>query len=324
MLRDRKPDRYLPDRFPGDETLTAASKPVTVARPRRSDFFLESLVRVAGLSAIAFVLLIFLFLLREGVPAFFEVPLGNLFGARWYPTFNLFGTLPLILGSLLVTFTAIVIALPLGVATAVFVREVAPNWAREILKPLIEVLAGIPSVVLGFFGMTVLAPGIRTGLGMPTGLTAFTGALLLAYMALPTIISVAEDALDAVPKSYRDASLAMGATHWQTIWRVVVPAGRSGILIAVMLGMGRAIGETMAVMMVTGNAARMPTTLDSVFRPARTMTATIAAEMGEVAQGSTHYHVLFGIGIILFLITFLINLAATSAIFKKRRRGGLR
>ena len=281
-------------------------------------------MRVAGFSAIAFVLLIFLFLLREGMPAFLEVPLGNLLGTRWYPTYNLFGTLPLILGSLLVTFTAIVIALPLGVATAVFVREVAPNWAREILKPLIEVLAGIPSVVLGFFGMTVLAPAIRQGLGMPTGLTAFTGALLLAYMALPTIISVAEDALDAVPKSYRDASLAMGATHWQTIWRVVVPAGRSGILIAVMLGMGRAIGETMAVMMVTGNAARMPGSLDSVFRPARTMTATIAAEMGEVAQGSTHYHVLFGIGIILFLITFLINLAATSAIFRKRRRGGLR
>ncbi len=281
-------------------------------------------MRVAGFSAIAFVLLIFLFLLREGVPAFFEVPLGNLFGTRWYPTFDLYGALPLILGSLLVTVTAIVIALPLGVATAVFVREVAPGWAREILKPLIEVLAGIPSVVLGFFGMTVLAPGIREGLGMPTGLTAFTGAVLLAYMALPTIISVAEDALDAVPKGYRDASLAMGATHWQTIWRVVVPAGRSGILIAVMLGLGRAIGETMAVMMVTGNAARMPTTLDSVFRPARTMTATIAAEMGEVAQGSTHYHVLFAIGIILFLITFLINLAATSAIFKKRRRGGLR
>ena len=304
--------------------MTAGSKPAAPARPRWGDFAFETLVRVAGFSAIAFVALIFLFLLREGVPAFFEVPLGNLFGTRWYPTFDLYGALPLILGSLLVTVTAIVIALPLGVATAVFVREVAPNWAREILKPLIEVLAGIPSVVLGFFGMTVLAPGIRQGLGMPTGLTAFTGALLLAYMALPTIISVAEDALDAVPKSYRDASLAMGATHWQTIWRVVVPAGRSGILIAVMLGLGRAIGETMAVMMVTGNAARMPTTLDSVFRPARTMTATIAAEMGEVAQGSTHYHVLFGIGIVLFLITFLINLAATSAIFKKRRRGGLR
>jgi phosphate transport system permease protein len=317
-------DRFRHGPFPGEEILTAVSKPVSAARPRWGDFAVETLVRVAGFSAIAFVALIFLFLLREGVPAFFEVPLGNLFGTRWYPTFSLYGTLPLILGSLLVTVTAIVIALPMGVATAVFVREVAPGWAREILKPLIEVLAGIPSVVLGFFGMTVLAPGIRQGLGMPTGLTAFTGAVLLAYMALPTIISVAEDALDAVPKSYRDASLAMGATHWQTIWRVVVPAGRSGILIAVMLGMGRAIGETMAVMMVTGNAARMPTTLDSVFRPARTMTATIAAEMGEVAQGSTHYHVLFGIGIILFLITFLINLGATSAIFKKRRRGGLR
>jgi phosphate transport system permease protein len=303
--------------------VTAASKPAA-ARPRWGDFALETLVRVAGFSAIAFVGLIFLFLLREGVPAFVEVPLANLFGTRWYPTFAQYGVMPLVLGSLLVTFTAILIGLPLGVATAVFVREVAPNWAREILKPLIEVLAGIPSVVLGFFGMTVLAPGIRQGLGMPTGLTAFTGALLLAYMALPTIISVAEDALDAVPKSYRDASLAMGATHWQTIWRVVVPAARSGILTAVMLGMGRAIGETMAVMMVTGNAGRMPTTLDSLFRPARTMTATIAAEMGEVAQGSTHYHILFGIGIILFLITFLINLAAASAIFQKRRRGGLR
>jgi len=230
----------------------------------------------------------------------------------------------LILGSFLVTLTAILIALPLGVATAVFVREVAPTWIRELLKPLIEVLAGIPSVVLGFFGMTFIAPLVREVLGAPTGLTAFTGALVLAYMALPTIVSVAEDALDAVPKAYRDAGLAMGATKWQTIWYVVVPAARSGIVTAVMLGMGRAIGETMAVMMVTGNAARMPLTLDSLFRPVRTMTATIAAEMGEVAQGSTHYHALFGIGIFLFLITFVINLTAAATIFKKRRRGGLR
>ncbi len=294
------------------------------SQTRLSEFAVEALVRVAGFSTIGFVLLIFLFLLREGVPVFLQVPLDNLFGTRWYPTFNFFGTLPLILGSLLITFSAIIIALPLGVAAAVFVREVAPNWAREILKPMIEVLAGIPSVVLGFFGMSLVAPLIRTTLGVSTGLTAFTGALILAYMALPTLISVAEDALDSVPKSYRDASLAMGATQWQTIWRVVVPAARSGILTAVMLGMGRAIGETMAVMMVTGNAARMPLTLDSLFRPARTMTATIAAEMGEVATGSAHYHALFGIGIILFLITFLINLVAASAIFQKRRRGGLR
>ena len=304
--------------------IAEASKEKTFERFNVAEFAIEALIRVIGFSSIGFVVLIFIFLLREGVPVFFEVPLSELFSTRWYPTFDLFGTLPLILGSVLVTVSAIVIALPLGVATAVFVREVAPDWAREILKPMIEVLAGIPSVVLGFFGMTLVAPLVRETLGAPTGLTAFTGALILAYMSLPTIISVAEDALDAVPKSYRDAGLAMGATQWQTIWRVVVPAARSGIVTAVMLGMGRAIGETMAVMMVTGNAARMPLTLDSLFRPVRTMTATIAAEMGEVAQGSVHYHALFGIGIILFLMTFLINLAAATTIFKKRRRGGLR
>ena len=301
-----------------------SEKEVQKAKVRWSEFSIEILIRVLGFSSIGFLLLIFLFLMREGLPVFFEVPPGNFLGIRWYPIFDLFGTVPLLLGSILVTVVAILIALPLGVATAVFVREVAPRWAREILKPLIEILAGIPSVVLGFFGMTLLAPLIREGLGAPTGLTAFTGALLLAYMALPTIISVAEDALDAVPKSYRDAGLAMGATEWQTIWRVVVPAARSGIVVAVMLGMGRAIGETMAVMMVTGNAARLPLSLDSLFRPIRTMTATIAAEMGEVAQGSSHYHALFGLGIMLFVLTFLVNLAAASTIFRKRRKGGLR
>ena len=293
-------------------------------RFRLSEFAIESLVRVLGFSTVAFVLLIFLFLLREGIPAFFEVPLANLFSTSWYPTFGFFGTLPLLLGSVVVTVAAILIALPLGVATAVFVREVAPAWAREVLKPMIEVLAGIPSVVLGFFGMTVVAPIVRQSLGAPTGLTAFTGALLLAYMALPTIISVAEDALDSVPKSYRDAGLAMGATRWQTIWRVTVPAAGSGMVTAVMLGMGRAIGETMAVMMVTGNAARMPVDLAALLRPVRTMTATIAAEMGEVARGSVHYHALFGIGIVLFLLTFLINLTVARAILRRRRRGGLR
>ena len=295
-----------------------------ITRRHWLEFTIEAVIRVLGFSTIGFVLLIFLFLLREGGQTFFEVPLANLFGTRWYPTFGLYGILPLLLGSVLVTVSAIAIALPLGLATAVFVREVAPRWAREILKPLIEVLAGIPSVVLGFFGMTLIAPALRVTFDLPTGLTAFSGALILAYMALPTIISVAEDALDAVPKSYRDAGLALGATQWQIIWRVVVPAARSGIVVAVMLGMGRAIGETMAVMMVTGNAARMPLGLDALFRPVRTMTATIAAEMGEVANGSTHFHVLFAIGIILFVVTFLINLTAAASIFKKRRRGGLR
>ncbi|MCE5259059.1 MAG: phosphate ABC transporter permease subunit PstC [Chloroflexi bacterium] len=291
---------------------------------RPGTFLIENFVRVAGFSVIGFVILIFLFLLREGLPAFFEVPLNNLFGTRWYPTYEFFGTLPLILGSLLVSIMSAIIAVPLGIATAVFVREVAPGWMREILKPVIEVLAGIPSVVLGFFGMTLLVPAVRQIFDLSTGLTAFSGALVLAYMALPTMISVAEDALDAVPKSYRDAGLAMGATKWQTTWRVVVPAARSGIWTAVMLGLGRAIGETMAVMMITGNAARMPLSFSSLFMPIRTLPATVAAEMGEVAQGSTHYHVLFGIGIILFIITFLLNLMAASSLFKKRYRGGLR
>jgi phosphate transport system permease protein len=289
---------------------------------KRREFLVEALIRVAGFSAIFFVALIFVFLLREGAPAFWETSASNFFGQRWYPNEELFGTLPLILGSLLVTAGAVIIALPLGLATAVFIRELAPDWLREILKPLIEVLAGIPSVVLGFLGMVAISPLLRDVLDLPTGLTAFTGSLMLAYMALPTIISVAEDAIDAVPKSYRDGALALGATHWQTIWRVVLPAARSGVIIAVMLGIGRAIGETMAVMMVTGNAARIPHEWNMLFLPVRTMTATIAAEMGEVAQGGVHYHVLFAVGILLFVVTFVINAVASAVIVRGGPRKG--
>jgi len=269
------------------------------------EFAVESLIRVAGGSAIFIVALIFFFLLREGVPTFWEVSLGNLLSTRWYPT------------------GATIISVPLGLATAIYMREIAPSWLREVLKPLIEVIAGIPSVVLGFLGMVAIAPIVRRWLDLPTGLTAFTGSIMLAYMALPTIISIAEDAIDAVPKTYRDGALALGATQWQTIYRVVLPAAKSGILTAVLLGLGRAIGETMAVMMVTGNAARMPREWEALFRPVRTMTATIAAEMGEVAQGSTHYHVLFAVGLILFLITFAINgIASIIALRGTPRRGG--
>jgi phosphate transport system permease protein len=175
-------------------------------------------------------------------------------------------------------------------------------------------------VVIGFMGMVVLAPVMRTGLNIPTGLTAFTGVVLLAWMSLPTIVSVVEDVLDAVPKTYRDAGLALGLTKWQTIWRIVLPAGRTGILTALMLGVGRAIGETMTVMMVTGNAPRVPLGLAGFFKPIRTMTATIAAEMGEVAQGSVHYHVLFAVGLTLFVITFLINLMAAMVVFRQVKR----
>lgn len=290
---------------------------------KKRELIVETLIRAAGFSAIFFVALIFLFLLREGLPALWETSLGNLFGRTWYPNEDYFGTLPLILGSVLVTAGAVVLALPLGLATAVFVREIAPGWLREVLKPMIEVLAGIPSVVLGFLGMVVVAPLVRQALDLPTGLTAFAGSIVLGYMSLPTVISVAEDAIDAVPQSYRDGALAMGATHWQTIWRVVLPAARSGIIMAVMLGIGRAIGETMAVMMVTGNAARLPQEWNALFLPVRTMTATIAAEMGEVAQGSTHYHVLFAVGILLFVVTFIINAVASLIVVRGGpRRGG--
>ncbi len=285
------------------------------------EFVIERAIQAAGVSAIVLVVSIFLFLIREGAPAFLQVPLGTLFSTRWYPIEDYFGLLPLVMGSLIVTIGAALISLPLGLATAIFIAEIAPNWAREVLKPFVEVLAGIPSVVIGFIGMLVFAPAIRVALDIPTGLTAFTGVLLLAWMALPTIVSVAEDALDAVPKTYRDAGLALGMTRWQVIWRIVLPAGRSGVVTALMLGVGRAIGETMTVMMVTGNAARVPLRVRDFFMPIRTMTATIAAEMGEVAQGSTHYHVLFGVGLALFVITFIVNMAAAAVVFRQMKRG---
>ncbi len=289
---------------------------------RRNPFeiLLETLVRVAGYSAVVFVALIFVFLMRETLPTFGEIETGDLFSRRWYPIEDYFGILPLLSGSLVITLGAALIAIPFGLMTAVYIAEIAPRWLRELLKPLVEVLGGIPSVVLGFLGILVLAPLVRRILHVPTGLTAFTGAVLLAGMAIPTIVSVAEDALDTVPKAYRDAALALGATRWQTIWRVALPAARSGVLTAIMLGIGRAMGETMTVMMVTGNAPQIPAGLNALFMPLRTMTATIAAEMGEVANGSVHYHVLFTIGLTLFLISLAVNLTASAVLFRARRR----
>jgi phosphate transport system permease protein len=290
------------------------------ARNNWREQVITTIIKTAGYSAIVFVGLIFFFLMKEGLPAFSEVPLSNLFSTRWYPIEDFYGLLPLISGSLIVTIGATVIAVPFGIGGAIYISEIAPRWMREILKPLVEVLGGLPSVVLGFLGMLVLAPFLREFLNLPTGLTALAGAILLGGIAIPTVVSVSEDALDAVPKSYRDAALALGATEWQTIWRVTLPAARSGVLTAVMLGIGRAIGETMTVMMVTGNAPVMFKGLQSLFLPARTMTATIAAEMGEVANGSVHYHVLFAIGIVLFLIALIVNITATSVVFRQKKR----
>ena len=285
-----------------------------------SEAIITSLIRVSGYSAIVFVGMIFIFLASEGLPALVKVPLGDLFSARWYPIEEYYGIIPLLGGSLLVTLGAAIFAVPIGVGTAIFISEVAPRWARDVLKPLVEVLGGLPSVVLGFLGIMILSPYLRRLLDLPTGLTALAGSILLGGISIPTIVSVAEDALDAVPRSYRDAALALGATNWQTIWRVTLPAARSGVLTAIMLGIGRAIGETMTVMMVTGNAAVLPFNLGALFHPVRTMTATIAAEMGEVANGSIHYHVLFFIGIVLFLISLGINITASAVVFRIRNR----
>jgi phosphate transport system permease protein len=285
-----------------------------------NEWIITILIRLAGYLSILYVTLIILFLLREGVPALVNVSPASLFGKIWYPIEGYFGILPLLLGSLIVTIGASIIAIPLGIGTAVFISELAPSWVKEILKPLVEILAGLPSVVLGFFGILTLSPFLRTALDLPTGLTAFTGALLLGWSAIPTIVSVAEDALNTVPKGYREGALALGTTHWQTIWGVTVPAARSGIITAVMLGIGRVIGETMAVMMVTGNAPVMPHGLDALFLPIRTMTATIASEMGEVAQGSVHYQVLFLIGIILFVFSLAINIVSFAVSSRRMKR----
>ena len=281
---------------------------------------ITAIIKIIGYSAILFVGLIFYFLLSEGLPAIIEVPLSEFLQTRWYPIEDYYGILPLLIGSLVVTIGALIIAVPLGLLTAIYIAEVASRQTKEILKPLVELLGGFPSVVLGFLGLLILSQYLREIMNLPTGLSALAGSLLLAGIAIPAIVSISEDALDTVPQSYRDASLALGATEWQTIWWVTLPAAKSGVLTAIMLGIGRAIGETMVVLMVTGNAPMMPSGLNTLINPTRTMTATIAAEMGEVANGSTHYHVLFFIGIVLFIITLIVNVTASTFVFRRKKR----
>ncbi|MBN1458843.1 MAG: phosphate ABC transporter permease subunit PstC [Armatimonadetes bacterium] len=282
------------------------------------------MIQASGALAIVFVVLIFAFLLRDALPLLRETSLRDIFAGRnWLPTSDpeQFGMLPLILGSLYVTAGALLIAVPLGVAAAAFVSEVAPPWIQEILKPTVEILATIPSVVFGFLGLFLIGPWLAEQLNLPVPLFAALGSLMLAFMAVPTIVSVSEDAIRSVPMSLRENSLALGATRWQTIRRVVLPAARSGIIAAVLLGLGRAIGETMTVLMVTGNAAVIPEGLQGFLRPVRTLTATIAGEMGETAYQTPHYHALFMIGLILFVITFVTNTVADVTI---RRSGGMK
>lgn len=277
-----------------------------------TETLIEWIIRLCGMSAILFVFGIFYFIFREGSDFLFHGLNWREFltSPEWYPSsvsHKRYGTLALIAGTASVTVLAMLLAVPFGLGAAIFVSEFCPPRVRETLKILIELLAAIPSVVWGFIGLTVMNPLIIQLFNAPIGLNVLNGGIILALMSVPIIVSIGEDALKAVPDSYREAALALGATRWQVVYRVLLPAARNGLLAAVLLGVGRAVGETMAVLMATGHAVKIPTSpLDSV----RTLTATIAAELGEAPMHSEHYQVLFIIGILLFIITFSVNLAA--------------
>ena len=285
--------------------------------PVRSASIREPLIRAfffcTAVFAVIVVAFIILFLVMDGFPVFRDIGIVPfLFGPVWAPAAAepLYGIFPLIAGTLLVTLGAMVFAVPLSLGCAVYIAEFASPRLRDLLKPAIELLAGIPSVVYGFFGLIVLTDFIRVVFGLPSGETWLAASILLGIMALPTITSVSEDAISAVPAEYREGSLATGATHWQTVSRVIVPAAISGIAAAVILGIGRAVGETMAVLMVAGNAAIIPDPVWNVLSPVRTLTGTLGIEMGEVAVGSVHYSALFGVAVVLLAITLVINLSA--------------
>ena len=261
-------------------------------------------------ASLVFLLGIILILFQQGLPIFRIVNLFEFIGGKaWYPTAEPaeFGILPLILGTLWITLGAMLFCIPVGIGSALFLHEIAGFRLRSILKPIIEILAGIPSIVYGFFGMVIIAPFLQNLLDIPIGQCALTASLILGVMAVPTVCSLAEDALNFVPKSFREASYALGANRWQTLTRVIIPAAGSGISTAIILGMSRVVGETMTVLMVAGGAAVI---LKSYLDPVRPMTATIAAEMGEAVVGSPHYHALFAIGLVLFLITMAFNIIA--------------
>ena len=272
---------------------------------------IEALVHLCGYSAIIFVFGIFFFVFKEGAPFLAKLSFSEfLFSKEWIPTSSVqpkYGTRALIVGTISVTLLAMVIAVPFGLGAAIFVSEFCTGKTKETLKIVIELLAAIPSVVWGFIGLSVMSPVLISVFQVPVGVNLFNAALLLALMSVPIMVSIGEDALKAVPDSYREAGIALGATRWQLIYRVLLPAAKNGLLAAVLLGVGRAIGETMAVLMATGHAVNIP---HSIFDPVRTLTATIAAELGETSHGSPHYQVLFLIGVLLFSLTFVVNLTA--------------
>ncbi len=275
-----------------------------------------TIIGIAGFNIII-VFLIFLFILTNSMKFFSHIPFTDFFfGKDWVSLSEVFGLLPLLTGSLWVTLSALVIAVPLSIITAVYISEYASEKKRESLKILIETMSALPSVALGYIGLYVFSDPIKRLFDLNTGLTALTGGIMLAFMAIPTIVSISDDAIRALDKSYKEASLALGANKLETIIKVILPAAFPGIFAGIMLGFGRIIGETMTVLMVTGNSPNLRATILS---PVRTMTATIAAEMGEVVQGSEHYYALFAIGLVLFVISFITNTLGDYFIHKSRK-----
>ncbi len=289
----------------------------------KKENLIKLIFTVLAFSSLLFLLGIIIVLFKESFPVLKNINIADfIFGMHWYPTYEPpeYGIFPLIAASFWITFGAMLVAVPLGIGSALYINELASARQKQILKPTIEILAGIPSIVYGFFGMLIVAPFLQKIFNIPTGLCAFTASLVLGIMAIPTVTSLAEDALSFVPKSFKEASYALGANRWQTLVKVVIPASMSGISTAIILGMSRIVGETMTVLMVSGGAAIMP---KSIFDPVRPMTSTIAAEMGESAVGSQHYHALFAIGLILFLITLIFNIIAEHISKKHRVKLGL-
>ncbi len=277
---------------------------------RQKEVLIKNIFALFAFLSVIILAMIIMFLFREGLPIFQTVSVTDfIFGVEWYPTYSppAYGIWPLIVGSIIVTVISCLIAVPFGVLSAVYISEIAPHSVREILKSVIELLAGLPSVVLGFFGMVIVAPWLQETFDLPTGLNIINASVILAVMAVPTISSISEDALYAVPQEFKEASYALGATKFETIIKVTIPAALSGISTAVILGMSRAIGETMVVLMVAGGAAAIP---ESIFDSVRPMPASIAAEMGEAPFQSGHYHALFATGMVLFFMTLAFNLVA--------------
>lgn len=290
-------------------------------RRRKKEKMIRSLFFCLAMGSITILGLILLFLVMEGVPIFKLVSLkGFLFGEYWYPTADPpdFGIFPLLVASLAVTLVSAAIAVPLGVMTAIYLAEIAMPKMRELAKPVVELLASLPSVVIGFFGMVIVAPFLQNTFDISTGLNLFNASLMLAFMSVPTICTISEDAITSVPRELKEASLAMGATQWQTIVRVIIPASISGLSTAIILGMSRAIGETMVVLMVAGGAAIVP---ESIFDPVRPMPASIAAEMAEAPFRGDHYYALFATGMVLFIFTMLFNAFADYISHKHRQVG---